>query len=252
MLALLIGADRRRVLRSAVAFSLVAALAACGQSSDTSSSTTVAAPATTTTAELFVPDEPAETTVTEPTEGSEGGVVAGVDFGVLDLPPGEPYDEYVTLVDDTDTLEVEVPAAWSDTITEPRGIAADEDFEQNAWPYVSAAVDQDEFAEGWSSPGVFTVNKITATSERTELDELDERIDLAGNCVEMSAFDYDDGSYTGLAELWQDCTSAGAAVLAISTLVEGTDHLLTVVQLLTDADIEAATRVIETFSFIGS
>jgi hypothetical protein len=74
------------------------------------------------------------------------------------------------------------------------------------------------------------------------------------NC-EAEAFDYDDGTYTGLAELWTDCGSDAEAELLISLAV-GEDSELGVedypgvwVRLLTDADIDAATRMIESFNF---
>ena len=214
---------------------LLVALVGCG---DTVVDTpqTATAPATDTTA---VDDTTVETT--PPTPEAEG-VVAGIDFGALDLPPGEPYDGYTELVDDTGTIQVKVPTAWSDTDTAPSG--------EDEWPYVLASADIDGVISDWTTPGVFVVHQSTAGSEQDELDAQDDRVDLTGTCQAMQSFEYDDGSYTGLAELWTGCASDQAAELVISTSVDG-DHLLAMVQMLTEADIDAAIRVIETFSFTG-
>lgn len=179
---------------------------------------------------------------TEPADGTDP-VVAGVDFGMLDLPPGEAYEDYALIEDDTGSLEVEVPVEWSDVDTAPSGT--------DQWPYLLAAAEYDGFFSGWDSPGVFVVNQLVAGSDQEELDAQDERVDLTGRCQAMESFDYDDGSYSGLAELWTGCGPEQAtAELVISTFVED-EHLLAMVQLLTDADIAAATRIIETFSFTG-
>ena len=91
-------------------------------------------------------------------------------------------------------------------------------------------------------------------SEAEELEETAEAWELGFECEDSADFDYDDGSYTGLAQLWTDCFDKGLGHLVISTLV-GEDHLLVQVFLATDADIDAdigaATRIIETFSFTG-
>jgi hypothetical protein len=222
---------------------MTAALAACGdggplQNAVSSTSTTVPTETSSTDS------DDTSGTAPETTERENGTdlEVAGVDFGILDLPPGDPYDDYTELVDDTGTIRVEVPRDWSDTDTAPTGA--------EQFPFMLAATAYDGFFSGWDSPGVFVVNQPTAQSEQAELDAQDERVDLTGTCEAMEAFDYDDGSYTGLAELWMGCGPDDAGELAISTFV-GDDHLLAMVQLLTEADIDAATRIIETFSLTG-
>jgi predicted O-methyltransferase YrrM len=53
-----------------------------------------------------------------------------------------------------------------------------------------------------------------------------------------------------LAELWTGCATTDRAAVIISTDVDG-EYLGVAVQLVTEADIDAAIRVIETFSFTG-
>ena len=48
-----------------------------------------------------------------------GPEVAGIDFGILDLPPGDPYEGYMVVGDDTGVFELEVPEDWSFLTTEP-------------------------------------------------------------------------------------------------------------------------------------
>ncbi|MEZ5383451.1 MAG: hypothetical protein R2754_16835 [Microthrixaceae bacterium] len=185
--------------------------------------------------------DPAATTAPEDLE------LAGVDFGVLDLPEGEPYEEYVLLTDDTGVVEVEVPKAWTEVETAPRRTDEAGGTEEPI-PYIGAATDIDGFYRGWTASGALVANNPTADSEQSELDLLAGRTSVVQDCVNLGAWDYDDGTYTGLAEMWTGCGPSGAAQLAISTFIKG-EHLLVVVQLLTDADIDAAMRVIETFGW---
>ena len=205
--------------------------------------TTTAAPTTTVSSETPGPER---------TDGADlaGDTVAGVDFGFLDLPPGEPYGgEYVELVDDTGTIRVEVPEEWSDVETTPTGDA--DDFESDdEWPYIAAAPDLTVFRVDQSGPGVAVWNNISATSEQEELDDFSAGLNLRRDCEDMAAYDYDDGSYTGITELWTGCKDDEPDRLVISTLVDDS-HLLVWMQLSTQADLDAAAEVIETFSFTG-
>lgn len=189
------------------------------------------------------------TTGPDTTDGSviTGDTVAGVDFAFLDLPPGDPYSgDYVEIVDDTGTIRVEVPEEWTDVETTPTG-----DFDsEEEWPYIAAAPDLTIFRVEQTGPGVAMWNNVSATAEQEELDDFSAGLNLSRDCEDMATYDYDDGSYTGIAELWTGCKDDEPDRLVVSTLVDGS-HLLVWMQLSTEADLEAAAKVIETFSFTG-
>ena len=65
------------------------------------------------------------------------------------------------------------------------------------------------------------------------------------NCPGPEAFDYDDGLYVGGAELWTDCGEDGAALLHVAALRAGNQYVTLELQMLTDADIDAALRALE-------
>jgi len=225
---------------------LVAALAGCGDGGPfqnaVGTTATTSDPVSDTTVETTAGSE--ETDESDLVDGNET-VVAGIDFGILDLTPGDPYDEYTELVDDTGTIMVEVPTDWSDIDTEP--VEAESDGDAIDLPRISA---EPVTTEGYVEGLVSFSHDPRDDSEAEELEETAEAWELGFECEDSADFDYDDGSYTGLAQLWTDCFDKGLGHLVISTLV-GEDHLLVQVSLATDADIGAATRIIETFSFTG-
>ena len=198
---------------------------------------------------------PSPTTVSSATTGSDttdgsviaGDTVAGVDFAFLDLPPGDPYSgNHVEIVDDTRTIRVEVPEEWTDVGTTPTG-----DFDsEDAWPYIAAAPDLTIFRVERTGPGVAMWNNVSATAEQEELDDFSAGLSPSRGCEDMATYDYDDGSCTGIAELWTGCKDDEPDRLVISTLVDGS-HLLVWIQLSTEADLKAAAEVIETLSFTG-
>ena len=227
---------------------LVAALAGCGDGGPfqnaVGTTSTTSDPVSDTTVETTAGSD--ETDESDVVDGNET-VVAGIDFGILDLPPGDPYDEYTELVDDTGTIMVEVPTDWSDIDTEP--VEAESDGDAIDLPRISA---EPVTTEGYVEGLVSFSHDPRDDSEAQELEETAEawELEFECECEDSADFDYDDGSYTGLAQLWTDCFDKGLGHLVISTLV-GEDHLLVQVFLATDADIGAATRIIETFSFTG-
>ena len=231
---------------------LVAALAGCGDGGPfpnaVGTTSTTSDPVSDTTVETTAGSD--ETDESDVVDGNET-VVAGIDFGVLDLPPGDPYDEYTEFVDDTGTIMVEVPTDWSDIDTEP--VEAESDGDAIDLPRISA---EPVTTEGYIEGLVAFSHDPRDDSEAEELEETAEawELEFECECEDSADFDYDDGSYTGLAQLWTDCFDKGLGHLVISTLV-GEDHLLVQVFLATDADIDAdigaATRIIETFSFTG-
>ena len=217
-----------------------------GSSAETTAQAGTTVPAQTTAAGQAT--DPTQTTAPASSIAPNDLELAGVDFGVLDLPKGEPYEEYVLLTDDTDIVEMEVPKAWSQVESAPQRLegagGTDEPF-----PHLGAAIDMKGFEQGWTE-GALLVNDPTADTEQSELDLLTERTFAERDCKKLHRWRYDDGSYTGLAQMWTGCGPSGAAHLAISAFING-DHLLVVVQLRTDADIDAAKRVIETFAWVA-
>ncbi len=169
---------------------------------------------------------------------------AELDDEVADDVGGFTYTDYAFITDDSDLIEVSVPVAWSDTLGEAwqfRGEAIG--------PALSAAPDRQAWLAGWATPGVFIGATTELSGSVTEL--LDEE-DFSGACAYGGRFDYDDGLYVGLFDVWEDCGDEGSTFIVV--VAEPADRSFVVlVQLIavTDADLDAADEVFNTFRIVG-
>ncbi len=155
---------------------------------------------------------------------------------------GSEYSDYVTVSDDSGVIRVDVPAAWSDVDGRPfEGIG----------PSVAAAPDVQAFYESFAVPGV----EVTATREFTP-DEIGDLLavlteDLPCDNVDPPA-DYADPLYEGLYQVFDGCGDVGAAlVYVVAAPAEGDYVVIVVVQVVSEADLAALDRVLETFVVTG-
>jgi predicted secreted protein len=192
--------------------------------------------------------EPEETSSTADTSQDDEDVeersVHGVDLSELDLPDAEPYEEYVLVEDDTEQVEVEVPVDWADVDTRP-AVRGDREV-----PGIWASTDLDALGSGYQVPGV-QVDLRTATAPDRLFELLDADNATEESCDAPQSSDYDDGLYRGTAELWTNCSDDGAALLELVVLRAGNQYVTLEVQMLTDADVGAALRALETFTAVG-
>jgi predicted secreted protein len=194
--------------------------------------------------------EPAGTTTTTTTtttvadgSGDEARIVNGVDLSTLGLPEAEPYEEYVLVEDDSGQVEVEVPTAWEDVDT---SLARRDEVEV---PGVWASTDLEALNLGYSTPGT-QVDLRAASSDEDLLALLNDDNATAEACSGSEQYDYDDGRYAGPAELWTDCGDEGAALLQVVGLRSDSQYVTVEVQMLDDADVDAAVQVLETFTAV--
>jgi serine protease Do len=167
--------------------------------------------------------------------------ISGIVGGQTDLAAGESYDDYVTLIDDTNTISVDVPAAWTDTDLVPA------DVDGVPIPWIQASPDIDEFDTSYRVPGmVFAA--LPTTRSTTEL--LAEFAPTAGECVDEGVEPYSDSRFVGEIQVWGECAGRDAAyVVLISELIAGGEFkFLTIVQAVTSADVEALEVILETFN----
>ena len=228
--------SRRLLLAVVVAIPLLG-LAACGDSDEPSS------PGSSSTAE---PDgangEPDPTADSQPADGDR--IVYGVDLSTLELPNAQPYDDYQLLEDDTQQVEVSVPSVWDDVDTRTATRTGAVEI-----PGIWASTDLEAFEGGYSVPGV-QVDLRVASGADSILQQLDSDNSTDAACVEMEAFEYDDGRYQGTAELWTDCGEPGAALLQVVVFRAGNQYISTEIQMLNDADIDAAVQILESFTAV--
>lgn len=207
---------------------------------------------TTTSAETTTSTTPSSTTTEAPAEDEGLNLLAeeddrslyGIDLSGLELPGDTPYEEYVLVEDDTQQVEVQVPTDWSDvdtTLGEREGVEL---------PGVWASTDLEAFVDGYSVPGA-QVDLRSASSHEELVDLLNSDNATNENCEGPEEFDYDDGLYTGVAELWTDCGEDGAALLEVVALRGSSQYITVEVQMLTDPDVDAALRAVKTFRAVA-
>jgi serine protease Do len=163
---------------------------------------------------------------------------------------GEPaaagYTDYVLITDDYGILQVEVPQEWSDVdgsawLMEGEEIGAT----------VSASPDLAGFNDSYGTPGLFFGASNVLIAEVDAFSFLD-AINFTDECLLDGRYDYDDGYYVGYYDLWTDCGDALSSIVNIAATPEDGSYLVWVLgQLVSDADVDAFSRVIETFQVVG-
>ncbi len=222
-----------------VAAMLMAVLACSGGTGDGAEPT--AAPALPTEAASEPLQRP---TPTEAAEDSSGGFEG-------DTGSGETYGEYVAVTDDYGAIQVEVPATWSDVDGAPWSTDNGADFAS-----IYAAPDLQQFTENWGTPGVeFSV---TADKEKVggHIQVLDwtRSYEFLTDCELDSRYDYDDGYYRGAYDYYEDCSGTADYMILAAVPKQGGDEILILleVQIVSDADFDAAERILATFDIVGS
>ena len=163
------------------------------------------------------------------------------------LRPGIPYTEYVSITDESNLIEMSVPVEWSDIDArlwaEPD--LATGQVDNLIGPFLAASPNLDAMVETWGTPGVFLG---ASPSIYWTLDELLDLFDQSESCTLVGRFDYDDGLYTGLFDNYTNCGAEGSDLMI--AFVRPADLSWTAmlqITVVTEADREAASTVVETF-----
>ncbi len=243
---------RSAALTAVVVLLLGVGLAACGgggDDEDAATTTTAAPETTTTTAPAFDPGDDTGSTDTTVAVGDDQRAAiedfmsnVQTDTGVEDS--GEAYT-YTTLTDDTGQLTVDAPAEWTDVDGRTATLGT------LTLPDVRASTDLDSYNATFDVPGF----QFTATSDSTTGDPRavlnKEAIRFSNVCEPQEVQSYSDPLYTGVSQVFANCSTSGAAfvwtaVQPIDTS-DGDYIALVGVQILSDADVEALGHILDTF-----
>lgn len=160
---------------------------------------------------------------------------------------GDAY-EYVTLTDDADAIQFEVPTTWDDT-------------NGSAWLFddvevgsaLSAAPNFDDFLETYSTPGVFFGASASLTDEYTVeslLDRFYENNDF--NCTYEGREPYEDALYTGYFDRYTDCGDVGSTIIDLVAEPEDQSFVMWLnIQVVDEADLEALDHILNSFQVVG-
>jgi serine protease Do len=167
--------------------------------------------------------------------------ISGIVGGQTNVAAGESYEDYVTLIDDTNTISVEVPAAWTDTDLVPA------DADGTPVPWIQASTNIEDFNTSYRVPGMIFAALPTS---RPTSELLAEFAPTAGECVDEGIEPYSDSRFVGEIQVWDECAGRDVAyVVLVSELIAGGEFkFLTIVQATTTADVEALEVILETFN----
>lgn len=170
-------------------------------------------------------------------EGEEGETVAK-------------YDEYVLVQDDYGAIQVSVPAAWSE-------------IDGSAWvdsgdiigASITAAASLDNFNASYSKPGVF----FGATDDIAELGGYIQLLDVyrdwarEDDCTFEYREDYEDPAFEGAFDVFSNCLDSEGVLVILSAKPHSSTSplVLVMVQIMSDADLDALDEILNTFDVIG-
>jgi serine protease Do len=154
------------------------------------------------------------------------------------------YVDYQSIVDDTGTIVIEVPADWSDIDPAP----ATDDAGATI-PYILASTDRQAWTDSFDVPGVlFAQLGPTADIPSTLL----EYGDFSGVCTDLGLVDYSDPVFTGQYQVWDACGGTPTAIVVLAAVpADGSYTALMMVQIVSEADLDALDRIFQTFNVIG-
>jgi len=154
------------------------------------------------------------------------------------------YNDYIEVQDDTGFLTMDIPAEWSADVDGRSLVDENGDYLASS---IEASSNLEDFWGTYSTPGVaFYASDILAQTYDTAglLDELAEDY----SCDYDGRYDYDDGVYTGLYDLYVNCGDSESIIIELSAEPEHQGFLVyLVIQAVSDADIEALQQILDTF-----
>ena len=193
------------------------------------------------------PDEETTTTTedtTTTTEVADDRDDAIGDFGddieddLGDMPTGTSYGEYVSVSDDSGTISVDVPTAWSD-VDGSAGLFG---------PDVIASTDVQAWIQTYEPSGLEFQATGIETNQTT--DEILDAVSTGqvSQCTSLGRQPYSDPLYTGVSEVFEDCggTETDFTWVAFEP-ADQSYHGVIGVQITNQADIEALERALATF-----
>ena len=161
------------------------------------------------------------------------------------------YGSYTSILDNTGSLEVSVPSAWSDIDgadwTDDGGL-----YHYSIW----AAPNLDDFFNTWGTPGlIYEITPLGGQQYGGYLNYLDTlSSEVEGVCTYEGQEDYDDGAFEGAFRLYSDCSGTGTGYFILSAYPAGTPDGYSIkieLQLVSEADWDVVDTVLDSFNVVA-
>lgn len=164
------------------------------------------------------------------------------------------YSTYMRLTDDTGSLSIEVPTAWTDVGTGVWTVGG-----KALGVYIAAAPDLGSFNASRAEPGIFFGASTQIASiqgaNRTQTPNsfigqmlTNEAMVRPGVCQNGGRFAYQDNFYLGNYDLTLNCSTGNRGEIDLVTLPPSQQYFtLLRIHLNSHADLDAATHILDTF-----
>ena len=160
------------------------------------------------------------------------------------------YTDYVTVTDDYGSIQLDVPADWTDV-----NGSYWQDGEDTIGAAISASANLDNFNNTWTESGVF----FGASDDLAKLGGYVQLLDIErqyfnGDCKLDGRYDYEDSLYRGKYDLFTNCANTGNAFIVLSAVPNDNSQaflILVQMQITKDADFDALQKILDSFQVIG-
>jgi len=160
----------------------------------------------------------------------------------IDLPSGTPYSGFSTIQNNDGTLTVSVPDEWDDVN------GSNIDTEDEVGPAVSASTDLQQYNSGFDVPGMLFHASFVAALDTSEAAE---QYGTSYDCdyLPIEPLELEDDYYFGHVSIGLDCAGTTTDFVTIAADKDGASNAVVIlqVQLVTDADLEALSEILNTF-----
>ncbi len=168
------------------------------------------------------------------------------------------YSQYTTVTDDTNAIQLDIPAEWSDidgTAWSSDWTLPDGRVFSFTAPSITASADLSAYGSGYGELGVF----FAASEDMGQIGGFVQLLDgvrdwYSSDCKFDSRNDYADQLYEGKYDLWKNCgpDKSMVLVLAARPIQNQTAFLVLVeVKITKDADLDALDKILSSFNVVG-
>jgi len=175
------------------------------------------------------------------------------DQGAAAPEAGQAYSEYTAWTDNLEAIQVEVPTSWVEVDGAPWTSDTGANF-ASIW----AAPNLQDFDGTWGTPGV----KFNVTADKDKVGGHIQMLDnsrstaFLSDCSLDDRYEYNDGFYRGFFDYYTNCGGPGGAgyMILSAVPVQDTGDVLVFVeiQIVSDADVDAADHILQTFDIVGA
>ncbi len=161
------------------------------------------------------------------------------------------YSSYVTVQDDSKTIQIEVPSEWNQVDGSP--------WKDSSGPIgvsISASADLNQFNNNYTESGVFfgASDKLAQLGGYIQI--LDATRSSFTNCKLKERAAYSDNTYKGEYDLYNNCGGQGGSSFIVLSVVPNDNSqayaILIMENLVKDADLNALKHILSSFKVIGS